>query len=118
VDEVIPYYRQSAVCVIPLRAGGGTRLKILEAMALGRPVVSTTIGCEGLNVIDGEHLLIADSPKQFAEKSVRLLRDRQLYQYISANGRQLVEAHYGWDKIAERLMDVYEEMVAKPMVRV
>jgi glycosyltransferase involved in cell wall biosynthesis len=114
VEDVIPYYRQSPVCVVPLRAGGGVRLKILEAMALGRPVVSTTIGCEGLDVVDGEHLLIADTPEQFAEKTVRLLRDRQLYQYISANGRQLVESHYGWDKIAERLMEVYAEMVAEP----
>jgi glycosyltransferase involved in cell wall biosynthesis len=109
VEDVVPYYRQSAVCVVPLRAGGGTRLKILEAMALGRPVVSTTIGCEGLEVVDGEHLLIADSPEQFAEKTVRLLTDRQLYQHISTNGRQVVEARYDWDKIAERLMEVYAE---------
>lgn len=114
VEDVVPYYQQSTVCVVPLRAAGGTRLKILEAMALGRPVVSTTIGCEGLDVIDGKHLLIADTPDQFAEITVRLLHDRQLYQYISANGRQVVEAHYGWDKIAERLMNVYQDMVAKP----
>lgn len=114
VADVVPYYQQVTVCVVPLRAGGGTRLKILEAMALGRPVVSTTIGCEGLHVVDGEHLFIADTPEQFAEKTVRLLHDRHLSQCISANGRQLVEAHYGWDKIAERLMDVYEEMIAKP----
>jgi polysaccharide biosynthesis protein PslH len=113
VEDVVPYYQQSTVCVVPLRAGGGTRLKILEAMALGRPVVSTTIGCEGLDVVDGEHLFIADTPEQFAQKTVRLLQDRHLCQYICANGRQLVEARYGWDKIAERLMDVYE-MVAKP----
>lgn len=112
VDDVIPYYRQSSVCVVPLRSGGGTRLKILEAMALGRPVVSTTIGCEGLEVVDGEHLLVADSPDGFAEKTVRLLSDQQLYQYISANGRHLAETRYDWDKIAERLMQVYTEMVA------
>jgi polysaccharide biosynthesis protein PslH len=111
VDDVIPYYRQSAVCVVPLRAGGGTRLKILEAMALGRPVVSTTIGCEGLEVIDGEHLLIADDPKEFAEKTVRLLTDRQLYERILLNGRRLVEARYDWDKIAGRLMEVYTEIL-------
>lgn len=114
VEDVVPYYKRSAVCVVPLRAGGGTRLKILEAMALGRPVVSTTIGCEGLEVVDGEHLLIADTPEQFAEKTVRLLTDRELYQYISANGRRLVEARYGWDKIVERLINVYEEMIAGP----
>lgn len=114
VDDVVPYYRQSAVCVVPLRAGGGTRLKILEAMALGRPVVSTTIGCEGLDVVDGEHLLIADTPKQFAEKTLRLLTDRQLYQFISAKGRQLVETRYDWDEIAGRLMEVYASMLERP----
>jgi glycosyltransferase involved in cell wall biosynthesis len=113
VEDVIPYYRQSAACVVPLRAGGGTRLKILEAMALGRPVVSTTIGCEGLDVVDGEHLLIADNPAQFAEKTVRLLTDRQLYQHISTRGRELVETCYDWDKIAGRLMGVYTEMLAQ-----
>lgn len=115
VEDVVPYYRQSTVCVVPLRAGGGTRLKILEAMALGRPVVSTTIGCEGLDVVDGEHLLIADTPEQFAEKTLRLLEDRHLSGRICASARRLVEAQYGWDRIAERLMNVYEEMVAEPM---
>jgi sugar transferase (PEP-CTERM/EpsH1 system associated) len=110
VEDVLPFYKQSAVCIVPLRAGGGTRLKILEAMALGRPVVSTTIGCEGLDVLDGEHLLIADTPQQFARQSVRLLTDRQLYRRISANGRRLVEARYDWDQIAGRLMEVYTEV--------
>jgi sugar transferase (PEP-CTERM/EpsH1 system associated) len=113
VDDVIPYYRQSAVCVVPLRAGGGTRLKILEAMALGRPVVSTTIGCEGLDVVDAQHLLIADTPRQFAEQTLRLLTDRQLYQRLSAQGRQLVEDRYDWDKIAAKLMDLYADQAAQ-----
>lgn len=111
VEDVIPFYQHNAVCVVPLRAGSGTRLKILEAMALGRPVVSTTIGCEGLDVVDGVHLLIANSPQQFAEKTMHLLSDRQFYQFISANGRQLVEARYDWDKIAGRLMEVYTGML-------
>ena len=111
VEDVIPYYQQSSICVVPLRAGGGTRLKILEAMALGRPVVSTTIGCEGLNVIDGEHLLIADEPDQFAEKTIRLLSDQELYQHLAINGRKLVEDQYDWDKVAGKLMQVYTEMV-------
>lgn len=110
VDDVVPYYGRSTVCVVPLRAGGGTRLKILEAMALGRPVVSTTIGCEGLDVVDGEHLLIADSPEQFAEKTVCLLSDRALYQRITTNARQLVVTRYDWDAIANQLMQIYAEM--------
>lgn len=111
VEDIVPYYQQSSVCVVPLRAGGGTRLKILEAMALGRPVVSTTIGCEGLNVVDGKHLLIADTPEQIAEKTLRLLSDRQLYQEISINGRQLVVDQYDWNSIADRLLQVYEELL-------
>jgi sugar transferase (PEP-CTERM/EpsH1 system associated) len=113
VDDVVPYYQQSDICVVPLRAGGGTRLKILESMALGRPVVSTTIGCEGLDVMDGEHLLIADSPEQFAEKSVKLLNDPILYQRISTNARHLVETRYDWDTIASKLMSVYTELVGQ-----
>lgn len=108
VRDVVPYYQQSTVCVVPLRAGGGTRLKILEAMALGRPVVSTTIGCEGLDVVDGEHLFIADTPEKFARQTARLLHDPLLTQRMCANARHLVEAKYGWDAIAQRLMDVYE----------
>jgi glycosyltransferase involved in cell wall biosynthesis len=111
VDDVVPYYQKSTVCVVPLRAGGGTRLKILEAMALGRPVVSTTIGCEGLGVVDGEHLLVADTPEQFAEKTVNLLLEKKLYERIVVNGRKLVEVEYDWDKVAENLMQVYEKMV-------
>jgi len=111
VDDVAPYYRRSTVCVVPVRTGGGTRLKILEAMALGRPVVSTTIGCEGLDVADGEHLLIADSPEQFAEKTVRLLTDRALCRHITTAARQLVVTRYDWDVITGQLMQVYAEMV-------
>ena len=113
VDDVVPYYARSAVSVVPLRAGGGTRLKILESMALGRPVVSTSIGSEGLDVVDGEHLLTGDSPEQFAEKTIRLLLDRTLYEKIVANGRQLVVNHYAWDEIAKRLMRLYEELVER-----
>jgi polysaccharide biosynthesis protein PslH len=112
VEDVVPYYQESTVCVVPLRAGGGTRLKILEAMALGRPVVSTSMGCEGLDVIDGEHLLIADNPERFAQQTVRLLRDCHLAEYIRANARKLVEARYDWDQIAERWIGIYEELAA------
>lgn len=111
VDSIVPYYRQSSVCVVPLRIGGGSRLKILEAMALGRPVVSTSVGAEGLDVVDGEHILIADSPGEFARKTVRLLEDRALYGYIATNARQLVVARYDWDVIAGQLMQVYAGLV-------
>lgn len=109
VDDVLPYYRRSAVCVVPLRAGGGTRLKILEAMALGRPVVSTSVGCEGLDVADGEHLLVADRPENFARQTVRLLNDCALCARLAAGARRLVVARYDWDVIAGQLLSLYAD---------
>jgi len=111
IEDILPYYKQAAVSVVPLRAGGGTRLKILEAMALGRPVVSTTIGCEGLEVVDGEHLLIADAPYQFAVKTVQLLTDKVLYCHIADNARRLITRKYDWDVIAQRQLDVYSDAI-------
>jgi polysaccharide biosynthesis protein PslH len=110
VEDILPYYQQSSVCIVPLRAGGGSRLKIPEAMALGRPIVSTTIGCEGHTVVDGEHLLIGDSPEQFAENTVRLLTNKTLYQNIAFNARRLVVEKYGWDALAGQLIDLYSEL--------
>jgi polysaccharide biosynthesis protein PslH len=110
VDDVVPYYRQSSVCIVPLRAGSGIRLKILESMALGRPVVSTSLGCEGLDVEDGTNIMIADSTEQFAEKTIRLLTDAALRDSIASNARQLVETHYDWDAIAHRMMGIYGEL--------
>lgn len=113
VEDVIPYYQQCAVAVVPLRAGSGTRLKILEAMALGRPVVSTTIGCEGLDVVNEEHLLIANEPREFAAQVRRLLTDTTLYTRLVTNGRRLVETKYDWDAIADRLLAIYAETRAE-----
>lgn len=111
VQDVRPFYERSSISVVPLRAGGGTRGKILEAMALGRPVVSTTIGAEGLDLVDGQHLLIADTPKQFAEKVVLLLKNRDLYKHIVTEARELVVSKYDWDVVANKLLDIYSEMV-------
>jgi sugar transferase (PEP-CTERM/EpsH1 system associated) len=110
VESVIPYYEQSSVCVVPLRAGTGTRLKILEAMALGRPVVSTRVGCEGLDVTHGEHLLIADDPDDFAQHVIRLLQDDALYNRVTANAREHVMARYDWDVIVKRQLAIYAEL--------
>jgi glycosyltransferase involved in cell wall biosynthesis len=79
-------------------------------MALGRPVVSTTIGCEGVEVINGQHLLIADEAEKFAEKTVRLLTDKALYHRVVAEARQLGVVNYDWDIIAERLLDIYRKI--------
>lgn len=111
VPEVRPFYERSAVSVVPLRSGGGTRLKILESMAFGVPVVSTSIGCEGLDVTNGKNILIADTPKTFAENVIRILNDQSLRDKLIQNGRKLVEEKYDWDIIAQRLLKIYDELL-------
>ena len=108
---------QAAVCVVPLRDGGGTRLKILEAMALGTPVVATSKGAEGLDVIDGVHLLIADTPEEFARETIRLLREPKLRSTLAANARRLVVENYDWQQIGDRFVQLIEQTVATKQVR-
>lgn len=103
LDDVRPTIAQSWACVVPLRVGGGTRLKILEALALGTPVVSTSRGAEGLEVTPGEDLLIADEPAEFADATLRLLEDPALRAELAASGRRLVRGRYDWDQIGEEL---------------
>jgi sugar transferase (PEP-CTERM/EpsH1 system associated) len=103
VDDVRPYVRGAAVYVVPLRIGGGTRLKIFEAMAMGKAVVSTTVGAEGLPVAAGEHLLIADEPTTFARAVVRLLRDVDRRRQLEEAARSLVVANYDWSAVAGSL---------------
>ena len=100
VDDVRPYVRDAAVYVVPLRIGGGTRLKIFEAMAMGRAVVSTAIGAEGLPVTGGEHLVIADDIEAFARETVRLLRDLEHRRRIEAAARAVVVDCYDWSTVA------------------
>lgn len=103
VEDLRPHLARAAVVVAPLRVGGGTRFKILEAMAMGRPVVSTTIGAEGLEVEDGRELLVADGPEAFAAAVRRVLADEPLARSLGAAGRALVERRYGWPAIASDL---------------
>ncbi len=110
VDDIRGVLSESAVCVVPLRQGGGSRLKILEAMAAGVPVVSTTMGAEGLEVVDGKHLLVADSGPEFAEAVCRVAADRKLATMLTENARILVEEHYSWASIGERFCDIVEEL--------
>lgn len=117
VNDILSIYRSCDISVVPLRAGGGSRLKILEAMALGRAVVSTTLGKEGLDVIDGRQLFIADTPEEFAQKTIRLLTDKNLYTNLVREGRKYVEAKHGWDAIADHLLKVYEDLTSETDVR-
>ena len=102
VDDVRPYVKRSAVFIVPLRVGGGSRLKVLEALAMGRAVVSTTVGAEGLDVLEGEHVALADHPRVFAQTVLALLDDPGRRRRFAANGRYLVEQRYEWDSLADR----------------
>ena len=97
--------------VVPLKIGSGTRLKIFESMAYGKPIVSTTLGAEGIEAKDGENIFIADTPEEFVKKIVLLHRDRKLYERISTNGRKLVEEKYDWKKISEKLKITYSRFL-------
>jgi sugar transferase (PEP-CTERM/EpsH1 system associated) len=103
LDDIRPAIVQSWICVVPLRIGGGTRLKILEAMALGTPVVSTSKGAEGLEVTHNEDILIADEPAEFADAVLHLLSDKSLRAKLATNGRRLVEERYSWETCAQKL---------------
>jgi polysaccharide biosynthesis protein PslH len=103
VDDVRPYIRDAAVYIVPLRIGGGTRLKIFEAMAMGRAVVSTAIGAEGLPVADGEQIVIVDRPDAFAREIVRLLRDVDRRRLLETAARAFVVERYDWSAVAGEL---------------
>jgi glycosyltransferase involved in cell wall biosynthesis len=103
VPDVRPHLAQTTVVVVPLRIGGGSRIKILEALAMEKAVVSTSIGAEGLAVADGVHLLLADTPTEFASRTIELLTSPQESQRLGENGRRLVVDRYSWDRAAEAL---------------
>lgn len=99
VESVLPYLSHTTVSVVPLRFESGTRFKILEAGACGIPVVSTALGAEGIAAVDGEHILIADSPEQFARSTIRVTTDRQLASRLGQNLHTLVDRHYSLDTL-------------------
>lgn len=111
VEDIRLPVARSAICVVPLRQGGGTRLKILEAMALGTPVVSTSKGAEGLEVVDNEHLLLADTAETFADAVLRVMNDGNLRERLRRNARALVEQQYDWEIIGARFVTLVEKTV-------
>jgi polysaccharide biosynthesis protein PslH len=111
VSEMGSYFERATAVIVPLRSGGGTRLKILDAFASARPVVSTRIGAQGIEVEDGEQLLLGDEPSEFAQQVVRLLGDADLRSRLSTNGRQLIAERYHWRVIAEQYIDVLDALI-------
>ena len=112
VDDIRPYLGKAAVCVVPLRSGSGTRIKIFEAMAMGKAVVSTTMGAEGLPVRHGENIVLADAPSDFARHVVQLMRDPQRRAQLGLAARQLVEENYGWPSVAARFDQIVQAVLS------
>jgi glycosyltransferase involved in cell wall biosynthesis len=113
VEDIRPFLARGAACIVPLRIGGGTRLKIFEAMAMGKAVISTTVGAEGLPVQDGENILLADTPKHFAESVVSLLRNSDQRRRLGAAARRLVQENYSWPKVAESFSRVLQDALGR-----
>ena len=111
VDDVRPHVRDAAVSMRAAPDGGGTRLKIFEAMAMGKAVVSTTVGAEGLPVVSGEHVVLADEPRSFSRAVVRLLRDRERRRQLEEAARGLVVARYDWSVVAGELESALDRVV-------
>lgn len=110
VEDIRTFLKDALVFVAPLRMGSGTRLKILTSMAMGIPVVSTTIGCEGLEVEDEEDIFIANTPDEFADKVIKLIKDEKLRKKIAINGRNLVKEKYSREKIIELIKAYFKSL--------
>ncbi len=114
VEDIRPFVARGSVCIVPLRIGGGTRLKIFEAMAMRKAVISTSVGAEGLPVQSGENIVLADAPSDFAESVVCLLRDPNQRQRLGTAARALVQEKYSWQKVAESFAGTLADVMTPP----
>jgi glycosyltransferase involved in cell wall biosynthesis len=113
VPEILPWFRGADLLVVPLRYGAGIRIKILEAMAAGLPIVTTSKGCEGLQVVHGRELLVADDPETFASEVIRLLDDHALRRTLAENARKFVAGHYSWETLVQRMSSGYQRLLGR-----
>lgn len=111
VPEVQPYIEKATICLCPLRYGSGTRLKLLEYMAAGKPIVSTTIGAEGIDIENGRHAVLADTPEDFASAIVDLLNDAKKAAFLGHQARRLAESYYNWPDIGKRFSRITEKII-------
>jgi glycosyltransferase involved in cell wall biosynthesis len=111
VPDVRPYLAGAECVIVPLRVGGGTRIKILDAWAMGKAVVSTSIGCEGLDARDRENILIADNPREFAAAISRIMTNEALKEQLGRNGRETVARYYSWDIIGRNMLTEYRRLM-------
>ena len=117
VEDIRPDVDAAAAYIVPLRIGGGTRLKILDALSMSKAIISTSVGCEGLDVEDGKTIVIADTPDAFVQAIVKVLADPAWADTIGRQGRQLVESRYDWAAVAKTLMAVYADTAQRQAPR-
>jgi sugar transferase (PEP-CTERM/EpsH1 system associated) len=110
VEDIRPYIDESDIYICPIRDGGGTKLKILDAMSMKKAIVATSVAVEGLDVIHGRHILIADDPKTFVSEILHLLNNSDLKEKLGQNARQFVEKKYSWEIIGREMIDVYRSL--------
>jgi glycosyltransferase involved in cell wall biosynthesis len=111
VPDLLPYMEAAALMVVAVRAGGGMRVRILEAFARAMPVVTTTVGLEGIEAQPGEDVLVQDEPAAFAEATIKLLQDAEMQSTLAANGRRLAETRYDWQVILQKMDRIYQTMI-------
>jgi glycosyltransferase involved in cell wall biosynthesis len=111
VSDIRPYLRKAKVLITPMVSGSGIQTKILQSMAIGTPVVSTSIATLALRVSNGDQILIGDQPDEFAYLVLSLLKDASLRKQISINARNYVEDHHNWEKIGDRLDQIYHSLM-------
>jgi len=112
VKDIRPYVQRGSVYVVPLRVGSGTRLKIFEAMAMGKAIISTSVGAEGLPVRPDQDILIADTPEAFANAVVRLLGDHKLRLDLGRSARELVVQKHSWASVAQNFESTLESLLS------
>lgn len=111
VEDIRPYIAKASVVIVPIISDdGGFKIKVLEAMAMGKPIVSTSLGAKGIDVSDGENIIIAGNPKEFADRVIELLNNEQQRKRIGANARRLIEEKYSWEKMTDMLNDAFQEI--------
>jgi glycosyltransferase involved in cell wall biosynthesis len=112
VEDVRPYMERAAAYIVPIRIGGGTRLKVYEAMAMAKPIISTSIGAEGLPVRGGVELLLADTPEDFAETIIQVITNDQFAHQLGTRAAAIVREKFGWENVAARFGELCERAVS------
>lgn len=113
VVDIRPPLAEARCCVVPIRVGGGTRLKILDAWAMGKAVISTSIGCEGLDAVDGENILIRDAPDAFADAVLQVLSDERLRTHLERNARHTAVTTYSWNVVGQTIRSAYDDLLGR-----